>query len=98
MAHLTITAECTLILRPFSLLRTPMQHPITYEQIEDPAKWIGEGSVDYDADAIVAILTTPELPYIIEPDTLREIDRRKCALHFAEDKIFENGWAIELQS
>jgi len=90
-----------LILRPLSLLQTPMQHPVTGETIENPIVWIlseaGIGS-SYYAESVQNVLTNPDSHVATAHFTfseLRQIDALALSLHFDIYGAIEKGFAIE---
>lgn len=92
-----------LILRPLSLLQTPMQHPVTGETIENPIEWITEKigikrMTKHYTGVIKDILTNPNSSFAltyIDFSELRQIDSLALSLHFDIYNAIEQGFAIE---
>jgi hypothetical protein len=90
-----------LMLRPLSLLQTPMVHPVTAEEIENPLEWIlskaGIGS-KYYVEFVQQILTNPNTRLqssYFDVAELRQIDALALSLHFDIYGAIEKGFAIE---
>jgi len=93
--------EMYIALRPLSLLQTPMVHPVTGEEIENPIEWIlskaGIGS-KYYVDFVQQILTNPNTRLqssYFDVAELRQIDSLALSLHFDIYGAIEQGFAIE---
>jgi len=100
-----------LILRPLSLLQTPMQHPVTGEKIENPTEWILNklgiinGTIRYSrykdfSELVWHVLTKPynflgTATSSFDFSELRQIDALALSLHFDIYNAIEQGFAIE---
>jgi len=92
-----------LMLRPLSLLQTPMEHPVTGETIENPIVWITEKigikrMTKYYTGVVKDILTNPDSSFALtylDFSELRQIDALALELHFDIYGAIEKGFAIE---
>lgn len=88
-----------LILRPLTLLNTPMKHPVTGEEIENPAEWIADkvwNKTYMGEDVFNALLGNSAFVDVTTNET-RQIDRLALSLHFDIYGAIERGFAIEVQ-
>ena len=83
-------------LRPLSALQSPMQHPVTGEEIATPTEWIAEKFGDAITEEIVIAQLQDGFIENTLTDTTRQIDELAKELHFDIYDAIEKGWAVAI--